>query len=471
MEIIHIAAECYPYAKVGGLGDVVGALPKYQNKLGHVAKVVLPMYKTKFLQQNEWEHVHSGSIHVGKMHFTYHVIKEKTNKLGFDFYAIDINGLLDRPEVYGYHDDHIRFLAFQIATLNWICHWNHKPDVIHCHDHHTGFIPFLMKYASFYNQLANVKSIFTIHNAQYQGWLSKELLYLIPEYDVWKTGLLEWDGVINPLAAAVKSAWKVSAVSPTYMNELKYEANGLEALFEYEKGKCIGIINGIDNEVWNPKTDSYLREHFDESNYKKGKLENKKLIADTFGFDYKKPLISFIGRFVGEKAADILPQALAYIVLNNPDGVNCLVLGSGDKVVEAQLLQLKNYIGKQFDCFIGYNEALSHEIYAGSDFLLMPSRVEPCGLNQLYALRYGTIPIVRNTGGLNDTVVDIGIEGGYGIKMAQATVSDINFAVMRGLDLFYKDHERFEKIQKQIMGINFSWENSAAEYIKLYQYA
>src|SRR5258705_5096821 len=170
MEILHVSAECYPVAKAGGLGDVVGALPKYKNLLGNVAKVVMLMYRTKFLYDNQWEVVHKGGASLGNTWFEYTVIKEKTNKLEFDLYLVDINGLLDRERVYGYDDDNERFTSFQIAVCDWLSKWAHKPDVVHVHDYHTGLIPFMMQYCYAFRQLADVPSVVTIHNAQYQGW-------------------------------------------------------------------------------------------------------------------------------------------------------------------------------------------------------------------------------------------------------------------------------------------------------------
>jgi starch synthase len=468
MEIIHISAECYPMAKVGGLADVVGALPKYQNKLGHIAKVIMPMYKTPFLKEQQWSIVHKATIYVGNQMHDYTIIKEKDNTLGFDLYLVDIYGVLDRDKVYGYDDDHYRFIAFQIAALHWICAWNHKPDVIHCHDYHAGLVPFMMKFCDYYNQLHNIKSVVTIHNGQYQGWMSKSLKFLIPKFDEWKIGMLEWADAINPLASAVKCAWRVNAVSKGYMYELSHQANGLEKLFEYEKGKCTGIVNGIDNEVWDPATDKYLRNYYNVKTLKEGKLANKTLMCDLFGLDVNKPLIAFIGRLVEEKAADVLPDSIAHFIEANNNNVNCVVLGSGDKTIEHRLNELKYLFPDNFDCYIGYNEALSHELYAGADFLLMPSRVEPCGLNQLYAMRYGTIPIVRNTGGLMDTIVDIDEPNGYGIKHNVASVHDINFAVMRAMNLYYDEVVTFDKVRKKIMELNFGWEQSAQTYIDLY---
>ena len=469
MEIIHVAAECYPVAKAGGLGDVVGALPKYQNKIGHIAKVVMPMYRTKFLMQNEWELVHEGGQYLGRSFFHYSVIKEKTNKLGFDLFLIDINGLLDREKIYGYDDDSERFLGFQIAVCDWINRWSHRPDIIHVHDYHAGLIPFMVKYCPAFGNLNFIPTVLTIHNAQYQGSMGWDKNGLLPYYDNWKWGMLDWKNNINPLASAVKCAWKVNTVSHSYMDELKQSANGLEDLFEYEKGKCTGILNGIDNEVWDPQTDEYLIKNYSVKKFEEGKSENKKKLCDQFGLDINKPLFTFIGRLVGEKAADILPDAISSSVYQHQGNCNFLILGSGDPAIEQHLENVKHQLDAYVSTYIGYSEPLSHLIYAGSDFLLMPSRVEPCGLNQMYALRYGTVPIVRNTGGLRDTVVDFGDWQGFGIKFDQATVWDITYSVGRAIDLYYNKEEQMKQMIIFMMAIDHSWESSAGEYVRLYQ--
>ncbi len=468
MEIIHVSAECYPVAKAGGLGDVVGALPKYQVAMGHTAKVVMPMYRTKFLYQNDWVIDFKGRTNLGNWWFDFTVIKEKTNKLGFDLYLIDINGLLDREKVYGYNDDTERFTCFQIAVVNWLSHWQHKPDVIHCHDHHTGLIPFMVKYCYDYNKLADVPTVFTIHNAQYQGWMGWDKSYYIPRWDTWKAGLLEWKNNINPLASAVKNAWKVTTVSHSYLDELRYNSNGLEALFEYEKGKCVGILNGIDADVWSPATDTYLKDHFSVEDVEEGKAENKKLLCSQFGLDETKALLIFIGRLVGEKAADLLPDAIlsSMYALNN--GVNFLILGSGEPHVEWQLSQLNAHFPGNYHAVIGYNETLSHLMYAGADFLLMPSRVEPCGLNQMYAMQYGTVPVVRSTGGLRDTVVDMGDHEGWGIRFNNASVGDITYSVTRAAALYNNDKEHLNWMRQRMMKIDNSWENAVQQYINVY---
>ena len=427
------------------------------------------MYRTKFLLQNDWELVHQGNQFLGAQFFHYSIIKEATNKLGYDLYLVDINGLLDREKIYGYDDDTERFVAFQIAVCDWMSKWSHRPDIIHVHDYHAGLIPFMVKFCGAFSNLKFIPTVLTIHNAQYQGWMGWEKNYLLPAYDNWKWGMLDWKGNINPLASAIKCAWKVNTVSKSYMEELRFNSNGLEDLFEYEKGKCTGIINGIDNEVWDPETDEHLVKNYSIENLEKGKKKNKKELCKQFGLDIEKPLFTFIGRLVGEKAADILPEAISSSVYQHQGNCNFLILGSGDPVVEAQLENLKEQLSGYVNVYIGYSEPLSHVIYAGSDFLLMPSRVEPCGLNQLYALRYGTVPIVRSTGGLKDTVKDFGELQGFGIRFEQPTVWDITYSVGRAIDLFTHKKEQLHSMREFMMGIDHSWENSAREFIKLYQ--
>lgn len=468
MEIIHVSAECYPVAKAGGLGDVVGALPKYQNELGHVAKVVMPMYKTKFLLDNVWDVVHKGRTNIGDYWFDYTIIKEQTNKLGFDLYLVDINGLLDREKVYGYDDDTERFTAFQVAVVDWIAVWAHHPDVIHVHDHHTGLIPFIIKHCYKYQHLHKIPTVLTIHNAQYQGTMGWDRSFLLPPWDSWKWGMLDWKNNINPLASGIKCAWKVTTVSMSYLDELRQSANGLEALFEYERGKCMGILNGIDTEVWDPQKDTYLQEHFSVETVTEGKANSKRRLCETFDLDFNKPLIVFIGRLVGEKGADILPAAISDSYYYIGRKMNFLILGSGFPDVETQLASLQKLAQKDYSVYIGYNESLSHLMYAGADFLLMPSRVEPCGLNQMYAMRYGTIPMVRRTGGLKDTVIDYGEKNGYGIVYNWASVGDITHGIWRAVDLF-EDKEKIMEIREKMMRLDFSWQHSVQQYLNLYE--
>jgi len=466
MEIFHISAECYPMAKVGGLADVVGALPKYQQNAGHQVRVVVPGYDTKFKKENAFENVYSGNVKLGNFDFPYNIIKESTDKLGYELYLIEIKELFDRPDIYGYEDDIERFLSFQIATLDWILKRNTIPDVINCHDHHTGLIPFMLKYSYKYEILSNIRTVITIHNGLYQGWFDYDKMNYIPEFDVRHAGFLEWDNSLNSLAVAIKCAHAVTTVSPSYLDEINVSANGLESLFNKVRTKSIGILNGIDIEVWNPLTDKMLEQHFSIQDFEAGKQKNKESLCKRFDLDPTKPLFSFIGRLFDEKGGDLLPQASALALSENFENINILILGSGNPEIETQLLQLKEEYKGNYNVFIGYNEELAHLIYAGSDFILMPSRVEPCGLNQMYALRYGTVPIVRRTGGLRDTVIDFG-DDGNGICHDQASVGDVCYSINRAVKL-YADNEEFNKLRKKGMAIDHSWERVCQEYIETY---
>ena len=281
-----------------------------------------------------------------------------------------------------------------------------------------------------------------------------------------KVTVLEWDDKINSLATAIKCASAVTTVSPNYLNEINYSAYGLESLFNLVRHKSKGILNGIDMEVWNPATDIMLAKNYSVKNFKKGKNENKEKLCSQFNLDPSKPLFSFIGRLLEEKGADLLPHAAALALSENFKEINILVLGSGNTEIENQLKHLLASFNGNYNVFIGYSEKLAHQIYAGSDFLLMPSRVEPCGLNQMYSLRYGTIPIVRRTGGLKDTVIDFG-DNGNGICHDQASVVDICYSIQRAVNLF-KDKKKLNDIQKLGMSIDHSWESVCQKYIETY---
>ena len=464
MNILHISAECYPVAKVGGLADVVGALPKYQNSTKISSKVIMPFYDNKFTQTNTFSSIFEAALSLGSNTFKYQILKLKESPLDFDIHFVDIPKLLFKDYVYS-SDDTERFLAFQIAVLDWLLTLEQQPSIIHCHDHHTGLIPFMLQESFKYDAFRKIPNILTIHNAQYQGWFSHEKVNLIPAFNFNNVGLLDWGGNINPLAAAIKCAWRVTTVSPSYMEELKNNANGLENLLSEESAKCSGILNGIDWNVWNPEIDHYITKNYTIKTVESGSNTNKKYLCDTFNLDFEKPLFAFIGRLVGEKGSDLFPQVFKMVLDKNE--VTILLLGSGNNDVEQQLEALKkDYVGN-YNAFIGYDEKLSHNIYAGADFLLMPSRVEPCGLNQMYALRYGTIPIVRSIGGLKDTVIDISNDDGYGICHDNVQVSEIIEAIGRGVKL-YKTKLKYKKIRKQIMSIDHSWNASAKAYINLY---
>ncbi len=476
MKVLHISAECYPAAKAGGLGDVVGALPKYLNQAGLPAAVVIPKYRLKWINNHHFEPVYQGVVRIHHGHVPFQIQRQAGDTLGFPLFVADIPGKFDRPGIYadpggwGYGDDVERYLSFQQAVLQWVANSPGRPDILHCHDHHTGLIPFMVKHCPEYRSLSRIPTVFTIHNGMYHGAFSWEKFYLLPFFDGDARGLLDWGDSINPLAAGVKNAWRVTTVSPSYLEELRYQSGGMEWLFWHEQHKCVGILNGIDAQVWNPKHDSYIAAQLHDEEIDAFKGENKQVLLRSFHFDTNPPLISFIGRLVMEKGADLIPDLIRRAMYSGMRA-NFLILGTGEGRIEHELDRLRSEFRGRVDARLEYNEGLAHQMYAGSDFLLMPSRVEPCGLNQMYAMRYGALPIVRKVGGLKDTVPDIGEPDGRGrgIQFTHFSVEDSFWAVYRSLEFCFNHLGDFKKVRRRNMQIDFSWERAAKNYIEIYR--
>lgn len=467
MTIFHLSTECYPVAKVGGLADVVGALPKYQNKIKEVnAKVVMPWYNKHFVYDYDFEVVFDGFIHQGSNMLQVQVMKETTDVLGFELFMVKIPGLLDRENPYGYEDESFQFLAFQQGVLHWLTAMKIRPDVLHCHDYHTGLVPFMIENCDEFEFLKGVKTIGTIHNGEYQGMMSWDMVNFMPAFDHHKWGLLDWNGFINPLASMIKCCSAFTTVSEGYLEELFVSFRGLESLVREEFSKAYGIINGIDTDVWNPQTDPMIDFNFNSKNALKVKKKNKAKLCKEYGLNPELPLFAFIGRFATEKGADLLPDLIWRSIKQSFGGLNIIVLGSGNAYIEQQLKELDS-VYSNFATDIGYKEHLSHKIYASADFLLMPSRVEPCGLNQMYAMRYGTVPVVSYTGGLRDTVKDI-TTGGSGLNFTYPGVDDIIHAMSRGVNI-YKNKAQMDELVLSNMKFDFAWEKSAEKYLTLYK--
>ncbi len=467
MKIVHVAAECYPVVKTGGLGDVVGALPKYLNKVkGVETVVVLPFVENDYVKGCRFVVDYQFVMPHGVNQLQVEVLREET--LDFLLYMVKIEGFTHRTKVYGYDDDNYFFTAFQIATLNWIHQWEEQPDVVHCHDYHTGFIPFLMSHAHQYPKFRNIPSIFTIHNAEHQGEMSWRIVDTFPWFDTWQLHLLEWNDTLNAMASAIKCAWRVTTVSPQYMQELINAETGLAPLFQAEASKCVGLLNGIDNREWNPEDDKFLEYHYSAETVANGKEKNKSAFCKQFGFDITLPLVVFIGRFASQKGVDVLADAVWRSINQSEQKINFFIMGSGDAELSKGLEEMNRLTDNRFNCYIGYNEQLARNVYAAADFLVMPSRFEPCGLNQFYALRYGTVPIVRTVGGLLDSITDINDKNGNGIRFIQMSADDLLYSFWRAEQL-YHDKNRFKKLREFVMHQDFSWEKSAKDYVKLYK--
>ena len=471
MRILHISAECYPAAKAGGLGDVAGALPKYLTAAGTATAVVLPKYHTKWILNQEFESVYQGTFRLHQDVIPFAIEREVKDTLGFPLYVANIPGKFDRPGVYmdennrAYADELSRSLSFQLAVLEWLVQMENKPQLLHCHDHHTGLVPFLIKHSYAYRSMGMIPTVFTIHNGEYHGAFGWDRMYMLPPFDMNRIGLLDWNNGINPLATGIKCCWNLTTVSDSYLKELQQSSNGLESLLRNEAPKSKGILNGIDIEVWNPKTDPHLPHHLKRS-VDKYKAANKKELLQKFDVNPKLPMVTFIGRLVREKGADIIPHLVQLFLQSEPKAA-FVVLGTGDPALHHAFTLLKQSYPGYFDVALEYNEGLAHTLYAGSDFLFMPSRVEPCGLNQMYALRYGTVPIVRSVGGLKDTIIDVSDKDGCGVRFDHFNVHEANIALQRAVAL-YHDKKAFKQLLKEIMNLDFSWERSAKAYEEIY---
>lgn len=468
MNVLHLSAECFPVAKVGGLGDVLGALPKYQCNAGINASVIMPYYERSFVKEHQFTLEFKSSFSFKNKTITYSILKLKSSFLGFELFLTRVPGLLDRPEIYSYPDEIEQFIAFQICSLDWILKSKKQVDIIHCHDHHSGLVPFMMNHCKIFKALSSIPTVCTIHNAEYQGYLDWSRVNLLPEFNQEKSGLLDWNGGINSLASAIKCCWRFTSVSPNYLKELSHQSNGLELLFQMEKAKGVGILNGIDTQVWNPKTDKLIFKNYSEFSVKAGKKENKELLCNSFNLSPNLPLVVYIGRLVTEKGADLLPEFISNSLDAFKHKVNFLVLGTGDDSTEQAITKISEKHSKHFGLHIGFNEELAHHMYASADFLLMPSRVEPCGLNQLYAIAYGTVVIYHEKGGLKDSVIDISKNGGYGIRLKNLSSVAFFDAITKALTL-YQNQKLLAKIRKTMMVLDFSWDLSCKKYIRLYK--
>ena len=478
IQVLHISAECYPAAKTGGLADVVGSLPKYCTEAGILSAAIIPKYDLKWIRGREWITVYGGEVWVNWQRRRFTIQQEAGNTLGYPFFVVDIPGVYDRPGIYNdpsgtpYGDEVERYITFQQAVLDWLLSfpWENRPRVLHCHDHHTGLIPWMLKYCPAYRELAPIPTVFTIHNAQYQGAFSWRNSHLLPPYESYGAPLVDWTDTINPMASAVRCAWAVTTVSESYLYELQESSLGLEQLFRAEWQKEYGILNGIDAQVWDPATDPMIHYRLEGDEVATFKAENKRKLCAWFQLPEDRPLISFIGRIVGEKGVDFLPDAIRNF-LNIGGRASFLILGSGETWTENQFRNMAYHYAGRFNAVIDYNEGLSHQIYAGSDFLIMPSRVEPCGLNQMYAMRYGTVPIVRSVGGLKDTVSDIGKPDatGRGIRFDQLSLDDIGNALHRAATLYQNYPDLLTVLRQRIMAIDFSWENAVQQYLEVYR--
>lgn len=468
LKVLFASAEAYPLAKVGGLGDVAGSLPKALRALGHDVRLALPRYGIVAVQGEDL-----GPFHVA-IGGADHVTRLLQSSVGdVPVYLVDFPPLFDRPKVYEYPDDGQRFAFFGRAVLDLLPAAGWWPDVVHLNDWHSALAAAYLKTSLAGDErYRRIRSVLTIHNLQHQGLFGRDVFEWtgLPA-ETWNPEGVEFYGQLNFLKAGIVYADRVNTVSPTYAREIQTTEHGyrLDGLLRSRAAKLSGILNGIDYGVWNPAKDEFIAQRYSKATVEK-KAKNKAALQGEAGLpvDPKAPLLGIVTRVTEQKGFDVLIPVLPQIAKL---GAQVVLLGTGERKYE-EPLALISKAHREFVTFLKYDEALAHRIYAGSDFFLMPSKFEPCGLGQMIGLRFGTVPIVRATGGLTDTVADVAtdMKKGNGFVFHEYTPKTLLDAVVRAID--YRDQGRgWTTLQRRGMASDHSWRASAKEYVRLYETA
>ena len=463
MKVLFAASEAYPFAMSGGLADVAGALPKALRKRFVGCRVVLPMYSTIAQElKDKMTFITSITVPVAWRRQYCGIFEAHVD--GVIYYLIDNQYYFKRDSLYGHYDDAERFAFFSRAVLEIIPYIDFTPDIIHCNDWQTALIPVYLNAFYRFNPLyGNMKTVFTIHNIQYQGKygyeLTEDVLGLPPE----NASLVDYDRCVNFMKGAIQCSDKITTVSPTYSREIldPYYSHGLDTILKMFTFKLTGIVNGIDTDVYNPETDPLIYKNFSVKKIA-GKAVNKQKLQEELGLPQKAdtPVIGIVTRLVKHKGLvfeDMLKADLQFAIL-----------GSGEWEFETFFNEMARKYPDKVGLKLGFNPQLAHRIYAGADIFLMPSQSEPCGLAQMVALRYGTIPIVRETGGLNDTIKDSGDGVGNGFTFKSYNAHDMLNTVWRAIT-GYSDKNGWAVLRDRAMNCDNSWGTSAGAYIKLYK--
>lgn len=471
MNILIVASEAHPFIKTGGLGDVIGALPVALNDLGADVRVVIPNYRDikKEIKEN-LKYIDNFTVNVGWRN-QYCGILEYEHE-GVKFYLLDNEYYFNRGGLYGYYDDGEKFAFFDRAVLEFVKHIDWVPDILHCNDWQTGMVPVLLKLEySKEEKFKNMKTMFSIHNLFFKGMFDPKVLPELFGYDYesFNNGSLEHYGAVSFLKGGINYADKVTTVSKSYAEEIKTPEYGeqLEGLLRYRSSILEGIVNGIDYKEYNPEEDKYIY-----STYSVNDLENKKInkeeLQKELGLTVNKdvPMIGLVSRLTHQKGCDLIINILEELL---KEDIQVVVLGTGDYMYEESFKSFQGRHPNKISANIKFSNELAHKIYAASDMFLMPSLFEPCGLGQLIALRYGSIPIVRETGGLKDTVTPYNEydETGNGFGFKNYRFEELLNIIKYALKI-YENKDKWNNIVRQAMSADNSWEKSAKEYIEIY---
>ena len=470
LRVAVISAEAVPYSKTGGLGDVAGALPKALKQIGIDSLLITPCYwqtKGEYLWQTAIEDLNvswRGGVYQAKAFYS------EAN--GSPTFLIDAPSLFHRDSIYGYREDYERFAFFSHAALALLRRIGEPPDIIHLNDWHTGFAAVELAESRQWDAFwRNTRTVFSIHNMAYQGGFDLSELWKFGFGSSFAQNAFSFNGYASAMKAGLAISDTLSTVSRRYAQEIQTPENGygLEWLTRQRNDRLIGITNGIDTEVWNPETDPELGAHFSRFDMR-GKAECKQALLDAFSLpvDVNKPILASITRLTAQKGIDLMMQVAGEVLAT---GAYIVSLGSGESQYEDFWQRLRDHAPRQVGVYRGYSEPLSHKIEAGADIFLMPSKFEPCGLNQMYSLRYGTVPIVRAVGGLDDTVetFDVVTGAGNGFKFGPYRADKFLERIYEAL-FAYARPEVWRQIQMNGMQADNSWENAARKYVELYDW-
>ena len=468
MKILYVTGEAAPYAASGGLGDVMGSLPAEVAKLGHEVAVILPLYaQVSDAHRAKMEKVCEFSFRYVWRESYVGVFSLKEN--GVTYFFIDNEQYFKRPTMYGQYDDGERYAYFSHAVMEFMLRTHYFPDVLHANDWQAALtVVYLRLSYGGYEEMCGIKTVFTIHNIEYQGRYGMHSLGDIFGIGYENAHVVEYGGDINLLKGAVVCADRVTTVSPNYARELSdpYFAYGLEHVIREAEGKMSGIINGLDVGYFNPEKND-IPVTFTKENAREGKAKNKAHLQESLSLptDANVPLIAMITRLTDGKGVDLVLHVFEELLEEN---VQFVLLGTGDARYEQAFDALAARHGDRARALIKFDRALSKEIYASADIFLMPSKTEPCGLAQMIACRYGTVPVVHGVGGLADSIIPYGDEGGNGFVFRNFNAHDMLFRLKDALAL-YQDKDGWDALVKSAMESNFTWSASAQKYIQLYE--
>ncbi len=476
LNIFLATAEYAPLAKSGGLADVSAALSEYLHGAGHDVRVLMPFYSTldrSNLDVQPVEGLQNLTMKVGPWDIEY-AVDRGTFANGTSVYLLRCPALFDRPGLYTADaDEHLRFILLSRAAIELCQRMQFAPDIFHCHDWHTALIPLYLKTVYSWDRLfASTKSVMTIHNIGYQGMfpaaIAADLGLGYSQHQLHQDDFAA--GVINFLKTGLLHADLLTTVSPTYAHEIQGEeyGMGLDGILRDRRHALIGILNGVDHREWDPATDPLIPANYSADDLS-GKAVCKQQLLQELGLpDTRQPLIGIVSRLVTQKGFDLLERALPFLLSHR--GFSLAVLGSGEPRYEQFFESMQQHARHRVSFYRGYNNKLAHWIEAGSDMFLMPSRYEPCGLNQMYSLKYGTVPIVRATGGLADSVEPINPRNGTGtgVLFDHYDESGVAWAIDTALDL-YDNKPLWNRIIQNGMSMDFSWQQQGAQYVTLFR--